>query len=182
MEPNPIVITGHGLVLREWTDDDVRVMHELFDDPDVAYRTPLESPFDEAAALRYLRNAQQARRDGKRIHLAITLDGEQAMGEVLIGLASRSIGYAVGTAYRGQGLARRALLAATEYAHAELDLPDVMLEIEPDNEASAAVARAAGFQLTDAEPETVTDKGRSYDLLKWEHRGAAHGSGAAVAP
>jgi RimJ/RimL family protein N-acetyltransferase len=173
MVPTPIVIAAHGLVLREWTEDDVPVMQELFDDPEVAFRTPLESPFDEAAALRYLRNAQLARREGKRIHLAITLDGDQALGEILLGLKTQSIGYAVGTAHRGQGLARKALAAVVEYAHTSLDLPEVILEIEADNDASVAVARAAGFVPADAAPETVTDKGRSYELFTWKHRSTA---------
>lgn len=170
MELSPLVITRHGLVLREWTDDDVPVMQELFDDPDVAYWTPLASPFDQDAALRYLRSAQQARVDGRRIHLAVTLDGQRALGEILLGLTSSSIGYAVGSAHRGQRLATRAVQAVTEYAHAELALPEVILEIEPANDASAAVARAAGYQLSDAAPQTVTDKGRTYQLLRWEHR------------
>lgn len=173
MQTDPIVITGHGLILREWTEDDVPAMHELFDDPDVAYRTPLESPFDDEAALRYLRRNQLARKEGKRLHLAVTLDGQKPLGEIMIGMRSHSIGYAIGTAHRGQRLATRSLQALTEYAHTSLDLATVMLEIEADNGASIAVARAAGFQRSGAESATVTDKGRTYDLLKWEHRRAA---------
>ncbi|MEY9934574.1 RimJ/RimL family protein N-acetyltransferase [Catenulispora sp. GP43] len=179
MQTDPIVITAHGLTLREWTEDDVPAMPELFDDPEVAYRTPLESPFDEAAALRYLRGVQTARKENRRLHLAITLDGQKALGEVLLGFTSGSIGYAVGTAHRGQRLATRSLQALTEYAHTSLGLPVVLLEIEADNDASAAVARAAGFEPCDAEPDTVTDKGRTYELFKWEHR---RGPEAAVAP
>lgn len=48
----------------------------------------------------------------------------------------------------------------------------MLLEIEPDNHPSAAVARAAGFDLTDALPEVVEDKGRSYALLTWAHHRA----------
>jgi RimJ/RimL family protein N-acetyltransferase len=113
MEPNPIVVAGQGLVLREWTDDDVPVMSELFDDPEVAYRTPLETPFDEAAALRYLAAARLARAEGRRLHLAITVDGQKPLGEILLGLRTGSIGYAVGTAHRGQRLATRALRVLT---------------------------------------------------------------------
>ncbi|ACU73682.1 GCN5-related N-acetyltransferase [Catenulispora acidiphila DSM 44928] len=176
METNPTVITADGLILREWTEDDVSVMHELFDDSEVAYWTPLESPFDEAAALRYLRSAQLAKRENKRLHLAITVDGRQALGEILLGLTTHSIGYAVGTAHRGQRLATRALRAVTEYAHSTLDWPEVVLEIEPDNAASVAVARAVGFQRSEAKPETVTDKGRTFDLFRWEHRRSANSS------
>lgn len=96
MDTSSLRLTTHGLVLREWTNDDLAVMQELFDDPDVAYRTPLESPFGQDAALRYLRSAQQARHANDRIHLAITTDGHQALGEVLLNRATGSIGYIVG--------------------------------------------------------------------------------------
>ncbi|MFI6376438.1 GNAT family N-acetyltransferase [Streptomyces sp. NPDC050546] len=70
MDMHTFQLAAHDLVLRQWTSDDLDVMQELFDDPDVAYRTPLESPFDQAAALRYLHNVHQARRGNERIHLA----------------------------------------------------------------------------------------------------------------
>ncbi len=76
----------------------------------------------------------------------------------------------MGVQHRGQRLAVRALRAITEYAHRTLELPRVILEIEADNHPSIAVARAAGFELTNTPPETVTDKGRTYELLTWEHR------------
>ena len=132
MDTHPLRLTAHGLLLREWTSDDLAVLQELFDDPDVAYRTPLESPFDQAAARRYLHNAHQARRGHERIHLAITTDGQQAMGEVLLNLTTGGIGYIVGAAHRGQRLAARALRTMTEYAHHTAGLTRVILEIEPD--------------------------------------------------
>ncbi|WP_329019162.1 GNAT family N-acetyltransferase [Streptomyces sp. NBC_01601] len=170
MDTHPLQLTGYGLVLREWTSDDLVVMRELFDDPDVAHRTPLESPFGQAAALRYLHSAAQARRNGERIHLAITTDGHQARGEILLNRVTGSIGYIVGAAHRGQGLAVRALRAMTEFAHTTAALPKVILEIEPDDQPSITVARMAGFHPSShSVPETVTDKGRTHDLLTWEH-------------
>lgn len=132
-------------------------------------RTPLASPFDRAAARRYLLSAHQARHGHERIHLAITTDGQQAMGEVLLNLTTGGIGYIVGAFHRGQSLAARALRAMTEYAHHTAGLTRVILEIEPDNHPSIAVARSTGFRLTEVKPETVTDKERTYDLLTWEH-------------
>ncbi|WP_457756410.1 GNAT family N-acetyltransferase [Streptomyces mirabilis] len=169
MDTSSLRLTTHGLVLREGTNDDLAVMQELFDDPDVAYRTPLESPFGQAAALRYLRSAQQARHANDRIHLAITTDGHQALGELLLNRATGSIGYIVGAAHRGQRLAVRALRTMTEFADTTVALPRVILEIEPDNHPSIAVARSAGFHPSSSAPETVTDKGRTYGLLTWEH-------------
>ena len=162
-------LTGCGLVLREWTDEDLATIAKLFDVPDIAYRTPLASPFDLHAAREYLYGMRRSRIEGRRIHLAITTDGRDPLGEVLLNVSSRSIGYVVGAAHRGRHLAARAVQVLTEYAHHELALAQVLLEIEPDNHPSIAVARSAGFRLTDAEPETVEDKGRSYTLLTWAH-------------
>jgi RimJ/RimL family protein N-acetyltransferase len=171
--PAPVRLTGHGLVLREWTADDLTAMTALFDDPDVARHTPLASPFDEAAARRYLHEARTARLAEQRLHLAVTEDGREVLGEVMLNRSFGSVGYVIGAAHRGRHLALRALRTMTEYAHHALALSRVLLEIEPGNHASVAVARAAGYRLTDAPPETVTDKGRTYHLLTWEHRAAA---------
>lgn len=166
--PEPLRITGDGLVLREWTSDDLPVMAELFDDPAVAHRTPLVSPFDEAAARDYLQAIRES--EGKRINLAITTDGLRPLGEILLSLTRCTIGYAVGAAHRGQRLAPRATRLLTEYAHTTLGLPRVLLQIEPDNGPSVAVADRLGFRLTDEEPEHVTGKGgRVYTLLTWAH-------------
>ncbi|MGA5323201.1 hypothetical protein ACPCIU_22525 [Streptomyces seoulensis] len=37
------------------------------------------------------------------------------------------------------------------------------------NAASVAVARSAGYRRAAVAAETVTDKGRTYELLTWEH-------------
>jgi RimJ/RimL family protein N-acetyltransferase len=161
-------LIGDGLVLREWERGDLAAMVELFDDPDVAYWTPLRSPFDLAAAEAYF---DAAHADNGRIQLAITLDGQAPMGEVLLGTKTGTLGYAVGPAFRGQRLAVRALKLLTAYAHEEAGLPRVILEIEAGNAASSGVARGSGYQLTDLPPNLVTDKGREVSLLTWEHLG-----------
>ncbi|TCC45426.1 N-acetyltransferase [Kribbella pittospori] len=102
-------------------------------------------------------------------HWAITTDGKQAQGEVLLNCITGSIGYIVGVTHRGMPLASRALRAITDYSDAELGLPRLILEIEPDNQPSIAVARSAGLVVTATQPETVTDKGRTYTLATWEH-------------
>ncbi|MFJ6845439.1 GNAT family N-acetyltransferase [Streptomyces griseoluteus] len=161
------LLTAHGLLLREWTPADLPVLRELFDDPGIAYRTPLAAPFDAAAARAYLDGVTGAPR---RLHLAITTDGRTPLGEVLLDRDRGTIGYVVGAAHRGRGLATRALRAMTEYAHRTEGTDRVLLEIEPDNAASAAVARSAGYRrAAGIAAETVTDKGRTYELLTWEH-------------
>lgn len=163
----PVRITGDGLVLREWTDADLPVMSELFDDPEVALRSPLASPFDLDAARAYLDMIRRTRAAGRRLHLAVTTDGRAPLGEVLLNVERGTMGYAVGAAHRGRRLAVRAVRLLTAYAQSTLELPRVVLQIEPENAPSVAVARAAGFVLSDEEPEEVARKGRRYVLLSW---------------
>ncbi|MDI3408010.1 GNAT family N-acetyltransferase [Streptomyces cavernicola] len=172
-----LAIRGDGLVLREWTEDDLPAMVELFDEPGVAYRTPLASPFDLVAARAYLDRARSTRADGTRIQLAVTEDGATPLGEVLLGslgaerpAGAVTLGYAIGAAHRGRRLAARATRLLTEYAHTTLGLDRIRLQIEPDNAASVAVARAAGYRRrADVPPTRGSQKGRTYLLEVWEH-------------
>lgn len=158
-----------GVALREWTAGDLRAMVEIFDDPEVAYRTPVASPFDLDAAGAYLQRIQQTRAEGTRMHLAITVEGGKPRGEVLLNLTTRSIGYTVGAAFRGQGLARRAAALMTDYAHQVIGMTQVRAEIEPGNHASIAVAEGLGYCPSGEEPVRVNDGRRSYTLGTWVH-------------
>lgn len=162
------------MVLREWEDNDLVAMVGLFDDPDVAYWTPLASPFDLEAARVYLKRAQERRAAGKRVQLAVTVDGGEPMGEVLLMLSEldldvAEIGYAMGAAYRGRGLAARAVRVMTDFAHDAVGVSRLLLEIEAGNAASAAVARASGYRLTEAPPIHSEEKGRPISLQTWEY-------------
>jgi RimJ/RimL family protein N-acetyltransferase len=147
----PVVLTG-GLVLREWQDSDVLLMPGLFDDLDVARWTPLESPFDLAAAGRYLAKARAQRATGTALHLAVTTDGTTPLGEVLVFVPPEGsdghpelaeLGYSIGPAYRGRGLALRAL-ALLVAAAPDLGARHFHLLIAPGNAPSRRVAAAAG--------------------------------------
>lgn len=65
--PQELQLVGSGILLREWTKKDLPTMVELFSDPEIAYRTPLTSPFDLPAARDYLKTICQTRAEGKRI-------------------------------------------------------------------------------------------------------------------
>ena len=152
-----IRIAGRGVVLREWHLGDLAAMVEIFDDPQVAYRTPVASPFDLEAARAYFERIQRSRAEGCRIHLAITADGGKPCGEVLLNLSGGTIAYTVGAAFRRQGLARRAASLLTSYAHDVLGIAQVCAEIEPGNHASITVAQGIGYRLTSTKPEKVHD-------------------------
>ncbi|MER5734922.1 MULTISPECIES: GNAT family N-acetyltransferase [unclassified Streptomyces] len=168
--PARIELKGEGLVLRDWTETDLDAMPDLFDDPEVAYWTPLASPFDrEAAATRLVRD-RKLRAEGTTILLAITLDGGAPLGEVMLRRLPDGVelGYAVGPAHRGQGLAARAVRVMAAYAFEQLGAERAVLELEAENAASVAVATKAGFALLDVPLIEGEEKGRPFRLQTWE--------------
>ncbi|OXM48564.1 GNAT family N-acetyltransferase [Amycolatopsis alba] len=169
-------LTGEGLVLREWSESDVAFMPGLFDNPAVARFTPLPSPFDEVAAKAHYAKYVSSRAEGKGLRLTITTGGDEPLGEVVLllkeGLSGPAeLGYAVGPAHRGQDLAARSLRVLTAYAQ-DLGLSPLKLQIDAGNSASEAVARRAGYALTDAPPEAKVEKGLKITLLTWEYSGS----------
>ncbi|MFF7237697.1 GNAT family N-acetyltransferase [Streptomyces collinus] len=167
--PERIELSGEGLVLRDWTEADLAAMPELFDHPDIAYWTPMVSPFDNAAARARLERDRQLRADGTTILLAITVDGGAPLGEVMLRRASEGaeLGYAIGPAHRGQGLAARAVRVMAAYAFEQLGERQVILELEAENAASVAVATKAGFRLLDVPLIMGEEKGRPFALQTW---------------
>ncbi|MFV2102866.1 GNAT family N-acetyltransferase [Micromonospora sp. LOL_024] len=164
-----IRLEGDGVVLRQWAKRDLGQLVAIFDDAEMAYRLPVAAPFDLPAAEAYLTTARRAQLTGARIYLAITSGDDLARGEVVLNLATGTVGYSVGPAYRGQRLASRSLRLITGYAHSVADRPTVHLEIEADNAGSTAVARSAGYRPTGGDPVFVEDKGRRYALYRWSH-------------
>ncbi|MFD5517416.1 GNAT family N-acetyltransferase [Streptomyces sp. NPDC127066] len=167
--PERIELSGQGLVLRDWTEADLTAMPELFDHPDIAYWTPLVSPFGEDAARARLDRARQLRAEGTVVLLAITVDGGAPLGEVMLRRAPEGteVGYAVGPAHRGQGLAARAVRVVAAYAFEQMGAEQVILELEAENAASVAVATKAGFTLLDVPLITGEEKGRPFTLQTW---------------
>jgi RimJ/RimL family protein N-acetyltransferase len=169
--PDVVVITGSGLILREWAAGDIDAMVELFDEASIDAWTPLESPFGTEAALRYLDRARRRRAEGAGVQLAITADGAAPLGEVLLFEGDQpgtaELAYAVGLAHRGQGLACRAVTLVMGFAGRSCGISAYALRISPANLASQRVARTAGFQLTDAPLEPWQRKDRRLEMAVW---------------
>jgi RimJ/RimL family protein N-acetyltransferase len=155
--PYPLTLTGDGIILREWRSEDLDDLVVMLDEPDIARWTPMPSPFDVEAGIAYLKRAYQGRISGQRIQLAITADGGQPLGEVLLfgvdlGLKEAELGYLVGREHRRRGLAAGALSLLSSYARSSLNLSRLLLRIDPGNTASTAVARRCGYRLTGEPP------------------------------
>jgi len=165
----PAVVCSHGVVLREWDGRDVPSMVALFDTAEMDRWTPLASPFDEEAATAYVEQAHRARATGS-LQLAITEDGGEPMGEVLIFPTDSDdvceLAYAVGAAYRGRDLAARAVRAVLPLATAA-GYTAARLSIAVDNVASQRVARSAGFTASGEPLRRRERKGYALLMATW---------------
>jgi RimJ/RimL family protein N-acetyltransferase len=155
--PFPLTLTGGGITLREWRSEDLDDLIDLLDEPDIARWTPMPSPFDVEAGIAYLKRAHQGRTSGRRIQLAITVDGGKPLGEMLLfgvdgGLKEAELGYLVGAGHRRRGLASAALSLLSGYARSDLELRRLLLRIDPANTASTSVARRCGYRPSGEPP------------------------------
>jgi RimJ/RimL family protein N-acetyltransferase len=166
----PFRVEAGGLVLREWAAPDRESMVDLFDDRDVDRWTPLESPFTVESAFAYIARAHRRRREGF-LQLAITEDGDEPLGEVLLLPAGDplvcEIGYVVGPRHRSRALAARAVKAVLPVANRS-GYREARLSIAVDNHASQRVAVAAGFEPAVQVPVIrVERKGYLLDIAAW---------------
>ncbi|MGC4746774.1 GNAT family N-acetyltransferase [Micromonospora sp. DT201] len=161
---SPLLLTGEGVVLREWADSDTPFMRQLFDADDMAANTDIPSPFDADAFLVRIRQ----RRAQRIVDLAVTRDGGEPLGLVALHVASGVLGYAIGPAHRGRGLASRSLRLMTEFCHEKLGFSRLRLGIVQGNVPSQGVAQSAGYVLgDDALVERVNGLGQPKLLETW---------------
>jgi RimJ/RimL family protein N-acetyltransferase len=172
--PSGVRLAGDGVVLREWTEDDVPAMIASFDEPLVARYTTIPSPFTAETAADFLAKIPVNRAGQKAVELAIETDLCPVAGSILLFRVpdeplSIELGYTVDKTQRGQGLAGRAVAVMTDFAY-ELGFTRVQLNIEVTNVASQSVARKAGYHLVDAPPVTRALKGQPRPFGTWLHR------------
>lgn len=150
-------------LLRPWRSDETLALVSICDDEEVAMRTPFPAPLPSSFARTLV-----AGRDGY-LDLAITDSTDAPVGLASLNLSTHSASYVVGEQARGRGYATSALAALWDLAVADLGMDRMLLEIEPGNTASEAVARRCGFSAVGSS-EWVEDKGREYELAVWERR------------
>jgi 8-oxo-dGTP diphosphatase len=144
------------LTLRPWLPGDATALHRLINDWEVV-RSLAEVPYPYSRDLADEWVALSAARlvDGTAYNLAIT--GTDDGTEILVGgiglridatARSADLGYWVGRAYWGHGVASEAAGRLTRWALANLDIERVTAGALSDNAGSIAVLRRAGFRHT----------------------------------
>lgn len=159
--------------LRPWRTADKPSLILHADNPRVAamLKDRFPNPYTSADADRWL--ASNEARDPPS-HLAIVVDGAAVGGigvEVGADVFRRSaeIGYWLGEAYWGRGIATDALRGMTQYALARFDLNRLSAGVFEGNAASARVLEKAGYVLEGRLRRSVNKSGRMLDQLLYAY-------------
>jgi RimJ/RimL family protein N-acetyltransferase len=153
--PDPPLSDG-VVTLRPWTAADVAALVEACQDPEIARRTLVPSPYTEDDARSYLQRVTAGWQDGGRASFAVV---EATGHDVPLGAAglpvidwhqlAADVGYWLAAPARGRGFATRAVELLAGWAFGPLGLERLELRTNEDNAASHAVARRAGFAPSD---------------------------------
>jgi 8-oxo-dGTP diphosphatase len=133
---------------------DAEAMHRLVNDWEVT-RTLAEIPYPYPRDLadEWIASTAAQLTDGTGYHLAIT--GAEGKKETLVGIVGLRVdtarrtgrlGYWVGRAYWGHGVATEAAKRLTSWGFANLPLDQIVAEVTEGNEASRTVLRRIGFR------------------------------------
>jgi RimJ/RimL family protein N-acetyltransferase len=178
MQPDLDLSLGDGLRMRILVEDDAALLVEATSGesaPSLWGPRPLGpySLHDGQAALSAWDPAA-----GGQFSVGI-LHGQQLLGAV--GLmpdrpGSMELAYWVRPEQRGRGIATRTVQATTLWAHRDLAIPRIWLEINPDNEPSLRLAERAGYHFEQRLPrhcrEWVSEDAEQdswHDCLIWTH-------------
>jgi RimJ/RimL family protein N-acetyltransferase len=147
-------VAGGGVVLRPWSRGDAAEVVALVDDPAIRQWLPLPDPYTLDDAEEYIAGTRVQLTAGTAAALAVVADG-RLVGSVGLRLdtldgGTAEIGYWVGAAARGRGVASTAARLLSDFGFETLGLRRVELNAAVANTASRRVAEKAGF-----EPEGV---------------------------
>jgi RimJ/RimL family protein N-acetyltransferase len=142
------------VVLRPISVDDVDQITAACQDERLQRYIPVPRPYARADAEGYVATSHRFMATGRKQVLSIVEADDHArlLGVISLTIAGRcgNAAYWVVPEARGRGTARRALRLLADWAFTQLDLAVMLLEIHDTNEASAAVAVAAGFHRSGA--------------------------------
>jgi RimJ/RimL family protein N-acetyltransferase len=139
------------VALRPWCVEDAPVLARAWADPAIRRWCAVPAEATEDGARRWIAGADDCRRDGLALDLAIEVDGE-VVGEVGLGPIQwaherAAIGFWVDAAHRRAGHAARAVRLLAGWALDNLPLDTLAAEASTENPASGWTLQAAGFTL-----------------------------------
>ena len=179
--------SADGLVLRPWTTDDRDALVAAWVDLEVRRWAAVPDDVSPDAAARWIAGGWRRREEGLALDLVgVSVDDGRILGEVGLsafdtGRRAARIGWWTAAPERGRGVATAMVRAMTDWAHdGPLALRVVVAEVDPANPASAAVARAAGYELLGEVPGRLIDRstavGETAGRLVFASRPSAFGA------
>lgn len=171
------VLADDDVLLRAWRPDDVDSIYHACQDPDIQHFTRVPVPYlrDHAVHFVTLSERQWAEQQSAGFAVTDASTGELVGACGLLGIDHQArragVGYWVAPWARGRGVATSALRLVTEWALGDGGMRCVYVEVEEDNVASTAVARAAGFVRADLPVEVVELKGTARRFATYERSG-----------
>lgn len=170
--PTPI-LTTRRLTLRPMTMDDAADLFAVFSDPAVVRYWSAEPWTSVSFAESAIARALEGYREQSEVRFGIEL----ADTGLLIGTVNLhhffpqnrrcELGYALGSPHWGKGYATEALEVALDYGFHELRLNRVEADIDPRNDASAAVLARLGFRKEGYMPERWFVHGQMADTVNY---------------
>jgi RimJ/RimL family protein N-acetyltransferase len=162
-------LTDGKIALRPWQPEDVDPLVEICQDLEVQRFTSVPADYRREDALMFMAQKVAAEQRGDAVSFAI-VDARQDRLLGSIDVRRRddhraSIGYLVAAPARGRGVATRAVRLLSRWALAELPVARLEIHVRPDNPASQAVARRAGFTREGVLRAHLEIKGRRYDSV-----------------
>lgn len=145
-------IPAARVALRELAEADADALFAVFSDPDVMRYWSSPPMQERAEAERIVEQSQSGFAAGTALQWGVErLSDGRIMGKCALHAIDQSnrraeLGYALGTAYQGQGYMNEALNALLTYAFGEMNLHRVEADIDPRNTASARTLERLGFQ------------------------------------
>ena len=142
------------IALRPPEERDADLLHAACQDPEIPRWTVVPSPYTMADALAWPAEARWFAEGDRALHLIVAgaaddrLLGAVGLPELDRTRGTGEIGYWTAPWARRRGIATRAVTLLRDAAAARLGLRSFELVIHPDNLASIAVARRAGFEPT----------------------------------
>lgn len=159
----------HGVcVVRSWRADDLAALLRHADNPKVAtkMRDRFPSPYTEADARAWLAMATET--EVGETNWAIEVGGEAVGGiglvpQVDINAGTAEVGYWLGEAVWGRGIATAAVSAVTRHALAVLGYRRLFATAFVDNGASRRVLEKCGYRLEGVMRRSAVKNGRVID-------------------
>lgn len=168
----PAYPTAADLTLRPLEERDAAAVHRLVNDWEVVRMlSNLPFPYPRGLAESWITGTQRQARAGTAWHFAIERNS------ILLGCIGLTfeklrkaarVGYWVGRAHWGQGIATQALQAILGWAFARLNIERVYAEVAEDNHPSISVLERSGFQRVGADLRHLVSRGSSQPVLVYQ--------------